>query len=92
MLKYDKAAPRGINESILAAHARLIAFIWDSVGRCESDCLGRATGAGVSAVGGNSIQCKNAFRGVVVAQVSICPARVPRRGNACNREHKQHSQ
>lgn len=53
MLKYDNAAPRGINESILAAHARLIAFIWDSVGRCESDCLGRATGAGVSAVGGD---------------------------------------
>ena len=47
---------------------------------------------GISAVDGNSIQCKNAFRGVAVAQVSICPARVPRRGKACNREHKQHSQ
>ena len=52
MLKYDNAAPRGINESILAAHARLIAFIWASVGRCESG-FGRATGAGVSAVGGD---------------------------------------
>jgi hypothetical protein len=53
MQKYDSAAPRGINESILAAHARLIAFVWVSVGRCESDGLGRATDVGVDNLGGD---------------------------------------